>query len=310
MIRPKDRELAQRINAGFDAAVRGGCNLPGVATRDCSEALQEQILESIHRVKYVEAIRRRPISPRRADPNDELFDPLKAAILHQRSDNVEEAFWLIFLFVHFGKSTRGGWRYLREVYGRLGEGRRWDWINTSNDPVGFRTWLRAHQATVQRPGVPGGFGNHRKHESLNADSPKGTGAAVESYVRWVGPPRTHEQLIAQATNESANDPQGTFDFLYNSMDAVLRFGRLARFDYLTMLGKLGLANIIPGRPHLDGSSGPLKGAALLFGGNQTAKALDAKVVQLNEELHVGMQVLEDALCNWQKSPDKFVPFRG
>jgi len=27
-------------------------------------------------------------------------------------------------------------------------------------------------------------------------------------------------------------------------------------------------------------------------------------------LNVGMQVLEDSLCNWQKSPRQFVHFRG
>ena len=48
------------------------------------------------------------------------------------------------------------------------------------------------------------------------------------------------------------------------MDALKRFGRTARFDYLTMVGKLGLANIAPGSPYMVGATGPLKGAALLF----------------------------------------------
>jgi hypothetical protein len=43
---------------------------------------------------------------------------------------------------------------------------------------------------IRAPGVPGGFGNHRKYESLDADSPRGTGAVVESYVGWVNPPTT------------------------------------------------------------------------------------------------------------------------
>ena len=38
--------------------------------------------------------------------------------------------------------------------------------------------------------------------------------------------------------------------------------------------------------------------------------LDRWLVELNNELKVGMQVLEDSLCNWQKSPEKFKPFRG
>ena len=38
--------------------------------------------------------------------------------------------------------------------------------------------------------------------------------------------------------------------------------------------------------------------------------LETYIDQLDEVLNVGMQVLEDALCNWQKSPNDFVPFRG
>ncbi|HET9407271.1 MAG TPA: hypothetical protein VFO39_08530 [Candidatus Sulfotelmatobacter sp.] len=310
MIRPRDIALANGIDAGLDAFSHAHGELPGISTQERRDALKEQLVESVHRVSYVQVVRGRPISTRRANPDDEMFDPLKAAILHQQSGNNEEAFWLVFLFVHFGRSGRGGWRYVREVYGRLGDGSRWDWARTSADPVAFRAWLRAHQDTIRRAGVPGGFGNHRKRESLDADSATGTGAVVESYVRWIAPPRTHQEIIAQAANQGGNDPKNTFDVLYNSMNAVVRFGRLAKFDYLTMLGKLGLANIVPGSPYLKGSSGPRKGAALLFGGNSSAETLDAKVVDLDQELHVGMQVLEDGLCNWQKSPDKFVPFRG
>jgi Alpha-glutamyl/putrescinyl thymine pyrophosphorylase clade 3 len=70
------------------------------------------------------------------------------------------------------------------------------------------------------------------------------------------------------------------------------------------------AAILPGLPYLKGSSGPLNGARLLFGRNEPAETLDLWVAQLGESLGVGMQELEDALCNWQKSPDRFVPFRG
>src|ERR1700693_4490932 len=309
-MKPRDREVAYRIHDSLTAFDRDRRGLPGIHKAETRQVFQEQLLESIHRVQFVKAIRGREISGRRADPNDELFDPLKAAILHQRAGEVEEAFWLVFLFVHFGKSTRGGWRYIRDIYGRLGDGSRWDWNSTSANPAAFRAWLHAHQGHLRREGVPGGFGNHRKRERIDADSPKGTGAVVESYVAWVGPPRTHQQMVTEATGCSNKDPKKTFEYLYISMDAVIRFGRLARFDYLTMLGKMDLASIVPGCPYLEGSSGPRKGAALLFGSNESAEVLDQWVVELDDELHVGMQVLEDALCNWQKSPDSFMAFRG
>lgn len=274
------------------------------------QAFLEQVLESIHRVNFVEVIRDRDISPLRGDPSSELFDPLKAAILHQRAGEIDEAFWLVFLFVHFGKNAQGGWRYAREVFGRLGDGARWDWRSVSTNPYAFRTWLRVHQDQLKRPDAPGGFGNHRKRESLDADSATGTAAVVESYVAWIAPPRAHADMVAEVSAQCGNDPKRTFDRLYNSMNAVIRFGRLARFDYLTMLGKLGLAKIIPGSPYLEGSSGPRKGAALLFGATESADVLDSWIVELDSELQVGMQVLEDAICNWQKSPEKFIPFRG
>ncbi len=312
-MRPRDRDRGGLLDRGLHDFHQHERRLPGIQNPARRQALLEQLLESIHRVQYVSVIRAREPSPRRADPNDDLFDPLMAAVLHQRLGHIEEAFWLVFLFVHFGKHPRAGWRYAREVYGRLGDGARWDWASTSADPAAFRDWLDAHQDELKRKGVPGGFGNHRKYESLDARSPTGTGAAVESYVRWVNPPRTHQELMAQAVQRAGGDAHQAFDDLYGSMRVVTRFGRTARFDYLTMVGKLGLAPIEPGSAYLQGSTGPVEGARLLFGNNSAAglspTELDGWLVDLDARLHVGMQVLEDALCNWQKSPDKFKAFR-
>ena len=116
-------------------------------------------------------------------------------------------------------------------------------------------------------------------------------------------------MIAASLREARGDAGLAFDSLYRSMETVIRFGRLARFDYLTMVGKLELAPIQPGLAYIKGSTAPLAGAKLVFA-NGTATDLDEWVVQLAGKLHVGMQVMEDSLCNWQKSPDKFKPFRG
>jgi hypothetical protein len=162
-VRPRDRELARRLDAGMLSFDRKKRPIPGIHDSAKREAFLEQLLESIHRVKFVAVLRARKLSDLRADPNNELFDPLKAAILHQRRGNIEEAFWMVFLFVHFGKHVRAGWRYAREVYGRLGDAGRWDWASTSADPSGFRAWLGSHEDDLKREGVPRGFGNHRKY---------------------------------------------------------------------------------------------------------------------------------------------------
>ena len=311
-MRPKDRERALELEAVLDSFSSEKRALPGLRSAAARETFLEQIMESIHRVNYVAVIRKRKLSECRADPNDKLFDPLKAAILHQRKGHIEEAYWLTFLFVHFGKHARAGWRYVRDIYGRLGESDVWSWDNTSADPAGFRLWLHAHQEDLKRAGVPRGFGNHRKYQSLDAYRNNGTGDAVETYVNWISPPRTHEEFITQVYDDT-KDPRQTFDCLYRSMNAVASFGRTARFDYLTMVGKLGLASIEPGSTYMGSATGPVSGARLLFGGSKTAslspKNLDEWLVKLDDQLNVGMQVLEDALCNWQKSPNHFKPFR-
>ena len=270
-----------------------------------------QIIESTRRVKYVAVIKSRDISQRRTDPNDTLFDPVRAATWFQRQGDLDEAFWMVFLFVHFGKHNRGGWRYARQVYGRLGDPNcRWDWATTSADPEAFCEWLNANQNQIKTPGVPGGFGNHRKYQSLDAYSDRGTGAAITTYVRWVGPPRTHRELMDQVSHAAAGDRRAAFSALYRSMGCVASFGRTARFDYLAMLGKLQLATIEPDSAYIQESTGPLYGTRLLFGVQGNARLLDQWLIELEARLGVGMQVLEDALCNWHKNPDQFTPFRN
>ena len=314
-MRPRDQQLAARLDAALQAYAERERPLPGIVDEDARKVFIEQLLESIHRVEFVAVVRAQDISARRGDPDDEmLFEPLRAAILQQRSGNTEEAYWLVFLFVHFGKNAKGGWRYVREIYGKLGQGGRWNWASVSADPAGFRSWLYQNLGALKRDGVPGGFGNHRKYQSLDAYSATGTGATVESYVRWVDPPRTHAEMVENAQNRADADPRRAFDLLNRSMKVVTGFGRTGRFDYLTMLGKLGLAHIVPGSTYLAGATGPREGARLLFGDNaqppQSSRTLENWLVELDSYLNVGMQVLEDALCNWQKSPQRFIRFRG
>lgn len=309
-MRRQDYELAHQLEEELLSFDSGHHPLPGIHNTLSRAVLIEQILESIRRVAYPSVIRERGISDRRADPNHEMFDPLRAAILHQDRGQIDEAFWMVFLFVHFGKHARAGWRYAREIYGRLGAPERWDWTSTSTDPSGFRSWLDAHQDELMREGVPRGFGPHRRYQSLNAYSPTGTGAAVESYIEWVDPPRTHHRLMQDVIELSNGDPRRAFDYLYQGMKKVTSFGRLARFDYLSMVGKLGLAPIEAGSTYMKGATGPLKGARLLFGAHESTATQDRWLGELDARLNVGMQVIEDALCNWEKSPYVFIPFRS
>src|ERR1043166_2410894 len=273
-MRHKDSATAKELDLAlrsFDATIR---RLPGIDRASNRVAFIEQVLESIHRVRYASLIATRSISVLRADPSSKLFYPLKAAILRKRQGQTDEAFWFVFLFVHFGKSPRSGFGLARQVYGCLGTGPEWTWARVSANTRSFRAWLAAN-----RRKIVGSFGNHRKYESLNATSRNGTGEAVETYVRWVAHFGGHDALIKEAERQVGSNPRAMFDWLYRSMAAVARFGRTAKFDYLTMLGKIGLAAIEPGSAYMEGATGPFAGARLLFGGSTTAAFSRSKLDQ-------------------------------
>jgi len=304
---PSRKPAAQRLSdllARHHGTVR---RLPGVARTEARDTLAWQMVASLRRLDYTRLLKQRPIDPARADPASPLFDPERAAILYARNGKLDEAIWLVFLATHFGKHARSGWQRLREVYAGS-NGRQWTWAAYSADPAAFRRWLGRHEAHIG-----GGFGNHRKYASLRADSEQGTPAVLESYLAWVGQYDSHGQLVADLVRSGGNDPHAIFDQFYRGMQ-VKQFGRLGKFDFLALIGRLDLAPITPGSAYLEKATGPLAGARLLYGDSRSAdldpRRLDGWLIELDRDLAIGMQAMEDALCNWQKSPTRFIHFKG
>lgn len=308
-MRVRDREIRERIEQRLVRYSQEHALLAGIARPNELSSLSGQFVDSIHRVDYVQRIRLRDVSPSRANPSDEMFDPLKAAEIYRRQGNIDEACWLVFLSTHFGKNLNCGWSLMRNIYGALGDA-PWIWENATISPNALGDWVAANYDTLRA--LPGQFGNHRKYESIRPGSRSYSGIIFSSYIRWVSEYGGHEFLINEASAEG-RDPKAAFRWLYKNMQ-VTRFGRLAKFDFLAMLGKLGLANIEPDSTYLSGTKGPLKGARLLFSGSSTAgippQDLDRRLIELSDYIGVGMQEMEDALCNWQKSPSRYLRFRG
>lgn len=294
-----------RLEAALATYPTASRPLPGVASAACRQILAKQMVASLRRRDYRDLIRNRPIDPKRADPDDRMFDPERAAVLHARAGRSDEAVWLTFLATHFGKHRTYGWSRVRDVYSGLDSG-VWTWDRVRASPGAFRVWLGANAAAIG-----GGFGNHRKYESLVGA--RGTGAVAEDLVTWVGPGGSLAAKFADLVREGGNDPNTLFDHMYRSFN-VARFGRLGRFDFLSTIGRLGILPIEPGSAYLDGATGPLRGARLLFSGTPdaalAAAVLEEWLLDLDRSLRVGMEVMEDSLCNWQKSPGAFIHFRG
>lgn len=284
-------------------AAQGLKGLPDAATID---VLAMQFVASLRREDYYRQVQAKQVGGARADPNSPSFDAERAVAHHMQRGTIDEAGWLIFLMTYFARRADTGWRRLQDVYGRLGAG-MWDWASVSPDPASFYQWLDANWQNIG-----GTFGNHRKYESLRPTANRAMRKVVGDYVAWIGP-GGHAAYFANAVRAAGNNPHTIFDHLYESLK-VASFGRLAKFDYLSLVGRYGLAPISAGEAYLDGATGPRRGARLLVDGNATSAtgniALQTALDALDGGLNVGMAVMEDALCNWQKSPRRFVHYKG
>jgi len=306
-------EILYNILADELAGINDGItHLLGINNINSRNAFIRQIIDSMRRIEYIDRIKERDISADRCDPTNAHFDPIRAAILKKREGNIDEAIWLIFLSTHFGKHLRYGWLRTRDLYSGLEENNIWSWDRICKNQSDFADWFNINYASIR-----GAFGNHRKYESIRPDTRRNLIAVISSYIGWVGENNSHTDIVNNATEKCESDPKLMFLYLYNSLSNVVSFGRTARFDYLTMLGKTSMFDIVPGSPYLKGSTGPLKGACLLLTGNRES---NIEIATLEEMLHainnnlsigaMGMQVLEDSLCNWQKTPSAYMRFRG
>lgn len=311
-MRAHEQPLWAQLRGGIDACAREHFDLPGVADAVRREVFLLQMVDSIRRVRYVSVVANRPISPERADGLSPLFDPIRAAVLKSQAGDFEEACWLVFLFVHFGRHPIAGYRYAREVYSALGQRDPWTFDAVAADIVGVRAWLDNNEAHLRR-GNNKGFGNHRKYISLSGSKPNATGHAFETYVSWVRGRGNHENLFGMAIEEADGNPEVAFESLFQSMSSVASFARIGKFDYLTMIQKLGLAAIQPGRPYFEANTaGPNRGARAMFesGVRMSIGELERRTKTLGTCLGVGMQEMEDALCNWGKDTGQYTYFKG
>lgn len=282
--------------------------LPGLAPANAVETLALQMVASIRREDYFRVIQGRgPIPAFRADPADDRFEAERGVVHLLQRGELDEAAWLVFLMTTFGKPAATGWLRLRDVYGRLGHGVA-TWPEVVASPGLVEAWLAGNWRSVR-----GRQGNHRQYESIRPDAARPIGRGITQYVDWVVAAGGHVRLFARLVREAGNSPEAIFDHLFHALPST-GFARLGRFDWVAMLDRYGIVAATPATAYLDGATGPLRGARLLVDGDTAGPSrpgrLQSELDALDAELGVGMKVLEDALCNWQKSPTRFEHFKG
>lgn len=304
---PNRQAQCQTITEVLETFAQTVMPLLGATGPSERDAFAMQIVASLRREAYFRLIQQRGSIPAsRADPANPAFEAELAVVHHLQQRRIDEAAWLIFLMVYLAK-PKEGWTRLRDIYGKLGTG-RWDWSAVSSAPHTFEDWLGANWANIR-----GKFGNHRKYESLDPSKERPMGPAVVQYVNWVTAGGGHARHFSTIIQNAGNDPRVIFDAFYSTLP-VRGFGRLGRFDWVAMLARYGLIPADAGSAYLKGATGPCRGARLLFGGDTNAMCSIAELQGwldlLDQRLGVGMVVLEDAICNWQKQPRHFTHFKG
>lgn len=295
-------QLLETLSPDLPAAV-------GLTNNARKSVLAAQLVDSVRRIAYLNLLSVRSQSPNLHTPYSGSFEPLGGSAVFLRVGRTDDAYWLSYLATHFGKHKADGWNLTEDFYGRFGQGGIWDWASASQNPASIEAWLAANYPVVTSGGRSRRFGNHRKFETLKPGS-KGTGYALRSYIEWVGEYGSHQALIASAQQKVGQNPQEVFACLYRDLDKVAKLGRLGKFDLLCNWSNLMIAPIYPDKAYIAESTGPKIGARLLFGTGLTVAALESACISLSRHLNVSAQAVEDSLCNWQKSPEAYVYFRG
>ncbi|MDQ2065226.1 hypothetical protein Q9295_02475 [Xinfangfangia sp. CPCC 101601] len=305
-----------QLEANLNSFRFDGRSLQGIQSNLERTVLTLQIIDSLRRTHYVRTLSNKATLPERADPNSPIFDPIRAAVFLRNTGHFDEALWVTFIGTHCGKHKIYGWRLAAAIYSGLrNNGAYWTWQRISQNPAGFIAWMQANQATLLSARENLKFSNHRKYESLNTGRQNHTGEVFASYVNWVSAHNDHRGLINHILTQVGQNPERVFDELYNQMSSrVTRFGRLGAFDHICMLGKLNLAPASPGSTYIKDATGPRRGANLLISNNANfpnpVNQIEATLSALSAHLGIGMQEIEDSLCNWQKSPQEYVHFKG
>lgn len=308
-IRIKDKIKFEIISNLIDAYSNDVLPLVGLTSLERKSVLVAQLIDSIRRIEFLRLKSERAKSPNLHTPYSGSFEPFGGAVALLKAGRVDDAYWLVYLATHFGKHKVDGWNLTEDFYGRFGQGGVWDWATSSRNPLAISDWLEAIYPHVTSSGRSRHFGNHRKFETLKP-GPKGTGYALATYIQWVGQYGSHQELISAVHKRVGQNPKEVFACLYRELDKVGKLGRLGKFDLLCNLTNLMIAPIFPDKAYIAESTGPKAGAKMLFGNALSAKRLDDACAKLAEYLNVSPQVIEDALCNWQKSPSNYIYFRG
>ncbi len=260
--------------------------------------LAKQTYDSIRRIEVYKAYEIRAILA--VEKKQAFFDTSNPFVLGQRTDlSEEERIWIIFLATYFGKSDSSGW----ELFNRAafdGNKSLISFKKIKEDPEKYFYYLESFDFFENSK-----FSNHRKYTKKSLIGPKGLFTSMI-------------YLINKMEQYCINEEMG-FHEMYKLAEKIPNFGRLASFDFTSSLVKCGLKIEEPKSMYANYSTGPLQALELLLRLTDSDFTYQSKInlshnlvewFTTNSEIFMVGQVLEDAICNWQKNPKKYIYYTG
>lgn len=295
---PQHTSLTQMIEEKLWSYNKDVRPLPGLKSRTNGRLFLTYLAEALEEVRSMVILKQNVVNGNGMSHKNSAFDPLTLAVLQQQQGNDEEAWWLVFLAAYFGKHKKTVWALLQGVYTALDTSIQWTWENTYLNKKLFDQWINDNQEFLRKLGS---FGEQHKYQTLDVHKTAKVVADINSYIDWVQQNGSHKEILNNAVRQVGSKPGDLFHYLYLSIDKGTHLTRPLKFEYLTLIGKLGLADIEPVDAYLMELPALKKGARWLFIGNEDAnigvKELNQSLKDLAQYLdfYYGIQVLEDAL---------------
>ncbi len=221
--------------------------------------------------------------------------------LSQRSSlNIGSKVWYIYLATYFGKSNKSKWKLFYKAAFRKDE-----------------TLIRVEEILASREQYYSHLSNIDLFE--NADYSNHRKFTKKSLVGEKGVINSMDYFLDNLDDYSHAKPID-FNIIYNNALKIPNFGRLAAFDFTSSLCKCNLNVKDPISMYHHNSSGPLralKDFLILADCKDLSKSAQIKLGDdllywffQHSDIEIVAQVLEDAICNWQKSPRHYQRYFG
>jgi hypothetical protein len=260
--------------------------------------LARQTNDSIRRIEIYRTYKERAIHA--VSKKLDFYHTSIPFVLAQRSDlSQNNRLWILYLATYFGKSNQSGW----ELFNRATFDSNKSLMLFQDIQKDLDEYFRHLSSFDFFDGCS--YSNHRKFTAKRLTGEKGVFESMEYFVENI--------------NQYSFEHRMDFHSIYKAAQKIPNFGRLAAFDFSSSLVKCGFNVAEPESMYGENSTGPLNAIGLLLrltNSDSSSKAKFQLCVDLmkwfqeNSNIFMVGQVLEDAICNWQKNPSTYTWYKG